>query len=207
MAATGSNDIVVEDAFVPAHRTISFDAFKDGSAPGSLDFADPLYRIPMPPLLAFTAALPALGASRGAVRSFQAHMQKRFMAYENKHQEERPAAQMRLARATALVESAELSLRDLGARIDASTTREAPLSRSERAAMRMRAAVAVRFCKEAVETVAEAAGSSAYFLHHPIQRALRDVTVLSTHVVFDWDGTSEMYGRVLLGRKPGTLLV
>src|SRR5690606_1913379 len=120
-----------------------------GSAPGSRDFDDPLYRIPMPPLLAFTAALPALGAARGAVRSFQAHMQKRFMAYENKHQEERPAAQMRLARVTALVESAELSLRDLAARIDASTAREEPLSKAERAAMRMRAAIAVRFCKEA----------------------------------------------------------
>jgi 3-hydroxy-9,10-secoandrosta-1,3,5(10)-triene-9,17-dione monooxygenase len=207
MAATGSNDIVIEDAFVPAHRTIPFEAFRDGDTPGSRDFEDPLYRIPMPPLLAFTAALPALGAARASVRTFLAHMKRRYMAYENKHQEERPAAQMRLARAAALADAAELLLRDLGARIDASTTREAPLTTAERGTLRMTAATAVHFCKDAIELVAEAAGSSAYFLDHPLQRMLRDVTVMATHVVFDWDGTSEMYGRVLLGRKPGTVLV
>jgi 3-hydroxy-9,10-secoandrosta-1,3,5(10)-triene-9,17-dione monooxygenase len=207
MAATGSNDIVIEDAFVPTHRTIPFEAFRDGDTPGARELGDPLYRIPMPPLLAFTAALPALGAARASVRTFLGHMQKRFMAYENRHQEERPPAQIRLARATALVDGAELLLRDLGARIDASTARAEPLSTAERAALRMSAATAVHFCKDAITLVAEAAGSSAYFLGHPLQRNLRDVTVLATHVVFDWDGTSEMYGRVLLGRKPGTVLV
>lgn len=207
MAATGSNDIVITDAFIPSHRTIAFEAFKDGDTPGARELDRPLYRIPMPPLLALTAALPALGAARGAVRAFARAMKHRYMAYENKHQEERPAAQMRLARATALVHAADLLLRDVARRIESSTEGAAPMSIDERAALRMSAATAVHFCKDTIGLVVEAAGSSACFLDHPLQRMMRDVNVLSTHVVFDWDGTSEMYGRVLIGRKPGTILV
>lgn len=207
MAATGSNDIVIENVFVPSYRTIPFEAFKNGDTPGAADLDAPLYRIPMPPLLALTAALPALGAARAAVRTFERHMKSRYMAYENKHQDERPAAQIRLARATAYVTSAELLLRDVASRVDAAAARPEPLSMAERGAIRMNAATAVHFCKDAIATVADAAGSSAYFNDQPLQRMLRDVTVLATHVVFDWDGTSEMYGRVLLGRKPGTVLV
>lgn len=207
MAATGSNDIVVENVFVPSYRTIPFEAFKNGDTPGSRDLDDPLYRIPMPPLLALTAALPALGAARSAVRIFERHMKSRYMSYENKHQDERPAAQIRLARATAYVTSAELLLRDVASRIDTAAARPEPLSMTERATIRMNAATAVHFCRDAITTVTDAAGSSAYFSDQPLQRMLRDVTVLGSHVVFDWDGTSEMYGRVLLGRKPGTILV
>lgn len=207
MSATGSNDLVVDDVFVPAYRTIGFEAFKDGNTPGAEELGSRLYRIPMPPLLALTAALPALGAARASVLAFERSMKQRYMAYENKHQDERPAAQMRLARASATVHVAELTLRDLARRIDASVERDAPLSLAERAGMRMSAAHAVRGCRDAIATIAEAAGSSAYFEDQPIQRMLRDVTVLATHVAFDWDGTSEMYGRVLLGRKPGTVLV
>ncbi len=207
MAATGSNDLVIEDAFGPEHRTIPFEAFKDGETPGARDHAAALYRIPMPPLLSVTAALPALGAARGSVRAFQRSMKQRYMAYENKHQDERPAAQMRLARATAMVDAAALLLGDVVARIERGACSAEPMSVSERAALRMSAATAVHFCKEAVTLVADAAGSSACFLDQPVQRAQRDLHVLATHVVFDWDGTSEMYGRVLLGRKPGTVLV
>lgn len=207
MAATGSNDIVVESVFVPAHRTIGFEAFKDGDTPGGRDHANPLYRTPMPPLLALSAALPALGAARASVRIFERAMKQRYMAYENKHQDERPAAQMRLARARSLVDTAELLLRDLVQRLERGTASGEPVAIAERARMRMNAAQAVDFCKTAIESLADAAGSSACFLDHPLQRFARDVRVLSTHVIFDWDGTSEMYGRVLLGRKPGTILV
>lgn len=206
MAATGSHDVVVEGAFVPTYRTIPFDAFKDGDTPGAREHGNPLYRTPMPPLLALTAALPALGAARAAVSTFEKNMKVRYSMYENKHQEERPAAQIRLARAKAFTHAAELLLRDVSQRVDRIAAESMP-TMDERAAIRMSAATAVRLCKDAVATVVEAAGSSAFYLDHPLQRIHRDLDVLASHVVFDWDGTSEMYGRVLLGRKPGTILV
>jgi len=50
--------------------------------------------------------------------------------------------------------------------------------------------------------VAEASGGSAPFQHHPLQRALRDVNVLSCHVAFDRDAQTENFGRLLLGQPP-----
>jgi hypothetical protein len=38
-----------------------------------------------------------------------------------------------------------------------------------------------------------------YATSHPIQRLQRDVETLKGHVVFDWDRTTELAGRVMLG--------
>jgi hypothetical protein len=38
-----------------------------------------------------------------------------------------------------------------------------------------------------------------YYQTSPLQRLQRDVEVLKGHVVFDWDRTAELAGRVALG--------
>src|SRR5581483_5221526 len=44
MRGTGSNDLIVDDVFVPAHRTITMDDFREGTTPGSRVNTGPLYR-------------------------------------------------------------------------------------------------------------------------------------------------------------------
>jgi hypothetical protein len=38
----------------------------------------------------------------------------------------------------------------------------------------------------------------------PLQRALRDVNVMASHVVYDFDGATELLGRSLIGLSPNT---
>lgn len=70
LSGTGSKNLVVEDAFVPAHRILSFAAATSGDTPGSRVHDNPLYRIPLlayfPPALASTA----VGAAKGALASY-----------------------------------------------------------------------------------------------------------------------------------------
>jgi len=44
LAGTGSKTIVARNAFVPTHRTVTFAALSDASAPGMLAHPNPLYR-------------------------------------------------------------------------------------------------------------------------------------------------------------------
>ena len=63
MRATGSNDVVVSDAFVPQHRLVRVVDIYTGTAPGAALHDADTYRWPMVPALALLAAMPALGSA------------------------------------------------------------------------------------------------------------------------------------------------
>ena len=65
-------------------------------------------------------------------------------------------------------------------------------------ALRLTAAATVRAARSIVGTIAEGAGASVYFNSSPFQRIQRDLEVLKGHVIFDWDRTTELAGRVAL---------
>src|SRR5512139_3910665 len=70
LQGTGSNDIVVEDVFVPEYRTHrQMDGFLIRN-PGNLVNTGPLYRIPWGQLFARTVSNPGIGACRAALRLF-----------------------------------------------------------------------------------------------------------------------------------------
>ena len=199
--------MVVEDAWVPEHRTLSLSELARGRTPGSRLHPGPLYRLPLPPVLALTAALPALGTARAALTLFGERLRQRVLYLTTTRQSEKPAAQMRLARAEVDLQAADLLLRDLATRVLRETERRAPPPREVRARLRMSAARAVELCRTTVASLGEAAGSRAHFEDNPLQRMRRDLDTLASHVIFDMDGTAETVGRVLLGLEPDTPLV
>lgn len=70
MAATGGDDILVEDVFIPeafAARGVG----RPVKVAGEHLHANPLYSVPMLPFLAMSAALPPIGAARSVVRAFR----------------------------------------------------------------------------------------------------------------------------------------
>lgn len=55
----------------------------------------------------------------------------------------------------------------------------------------------VRIARAVIADVCAGAGASIYYQTSPLQRQ-RDIEVLKGHVVFDWDRTAELAGRVAL---------
>lgn len=206
MRGTASQDVIVEDAFVPAHRSLSYIELGLAQTPGARELSA-LYRLPMPPLLALTAALPAVGTGRAAVALFEQRLRERRMYMSATRQQEKPAAQMRLARAHVDVHAAWLLLRDLAARLTAHLEAGSPVTIEERAELRLAAARAVDLVRGAVRSLCEAAGASAHLETSPLQRMHRDIETLACHTIFDGDATAELAGRVMLGMDPGTPLV
>jgi alkylation response protein AidB-like acyl-CoA dehydrogenase len=207
MAGTGSNDIVAEGIFVPEASTVSLSALASGRAPGSRGYDNPIYRMPMLPFLALTAAMSALGAARLALAAHRERLAGHTRWGAVTAQAEKPAAQIRLGKADVMIAAAEQVVRQAGRDNLASGALEGEAQMAARLANRARIAYAVQLCREAVALLAEAAGSSAQMLDQPFQRAQRDLAVISTHVVFDVDTAYELSGRALLGMPPNSTLV
>ncbi|MFB4315294.1 acyl-CoA dehydrogenase family protein [Actinomadura sp. 21ATH] len=202
MRGTGSNDIEVPDAFVPAHRSVPLADLSEGRSPGAEVNAGSLYRIPLVPVFALTGAAPVLGVAEGVLARFAERMRSRVMAYSGVKQRDLMSGQIRLARATAELAAARLLLdgavRDLTAAYE---TGEGYGIR-ERARARLVAAHVAGTARAVVNELCSAAGASAQFSASPFQRAQRDVNTISSHVVFDPDATYALYGRIEMGIDP-----
>jgi len=199
MRGTGSNDVVAEDVFVPDHLVLPFFSMLNADTAGARDLDDPLYRWPMVPVLAFVASAPALGTAEGLVERFAARITERVMAYSGDKQQDRPAARMRLAQATAIVASARALYDTTLAELDEMMHTEGTLTVERRGFARLVAAHVVHESRRAVNLVVEASGGSVHFLDSPFQRAQRDLNTLSGHVIFDYDATTELYGSLAVG--------
>ena len=198
MCGTGSHDVVIDDVFVPDERRVNIADMVAGKAPGAELHDGPLYRTPMIPILMLAASMPAVGQARAAVEGFRDGLGERVRMGVFK-QAERPATQVRLAQAEIDLHQAELLLRDVASDVQAQRREASPETRARWAAS---IGHVVHQCRELIAAVAEASGASAHFRSHPLQRSLRDVHMLSSHVAFDRDAQRELYGRLRLGFSP-----
>jgi alkylation response protein AidB-like acyl-CoA dehydrogenase len=163
--------------------------------------------MPMTAFMGLTAAIAALGTARNAINWWRDRMKVKPIFGATTTTAEKPAAQMRLARAENDVRMVELILRDAARKIDMLSLREEPATIPERLELRIQIANAVDMARTAVRIMAEAAGTSAHYSSSPMQRALRDLNVITTHIVFDMDTVTEQRGRVLVGLEPTTTLL
>jgi len=196
MLGTGSNDIVIENRIVPEERTASIAAMGAGRGLGAQLHSGPLYHTPMIPILALAASMPAVGQAREAVRRFREHMKGRVLYGTRSKQSDKPAAQIRLARAEIEAHQAELLLRDVVRDV---MERRDRATEADRARWLGCTAYAVDQSKRVLQSIAEASGAHAHFQSHPLQRAVRDVNTMACHVVFDLDARLETQGRTALG--------
>lgn len=207
MRATGSNEMVVTSAFVPARRVVSYRDVSKRQAPGHLVSDNPLYRLDMLNLLSIDATATAVGAGERSVELFQERLEERVLMFGGK-QRDSSAAQIRLARAASTMRAARLmfdaAVEDLCAPLHGG---DYP-SPATRVRMRMDCAHIVDLVKDSVALIADGAGASSHFLHSPLQRFRRDISTMSGHILFDYDRAGELHGQMMLGIKPpaGTLI-
>ncbi|MBI2702381.1 acyl-CoA dehydrogenase [Mycobacterium gordonae] len=208
MCATGSNDIVAEQIFVPAHRLIKVTDIYAGTTPGAKLHDADVYRWPLVPALALTAAMPALGAAERVAEIYTQRLSERVLAYEGTSQKHKPAAQARVGQARIRLRALHGLLHDTAGRIDDILATGNKVPRAVRADARLAAAHIVKESRGVIADLLEASGASAHFLDNPLQRAKRDVDVISGHVIFDYDTSRELAGALAIGLKiPPTAMV
>ena len=205
MCATGSFDIQIEDAFVPIERTVAMFDLTDAKNATQLHDG-PLYRTPLMPILGFASALSMLGAAQGALDEYWTRTKAKIAAKQLRaggaiKDEGKPSV---VAAAALEVEAAELLLRDVLR--DVMEQRNAA-SRETRNSWLTRMSHAVFMCRGAVQDIVSVTGASGGRLDSPIQRALRDISIGSNHVIFDREARYADYGRTMLDQPVKSMMV
>lgn len=206
LAGTGSKNVVIDNAFVPAHRTLTFESLSAGTTPGSAAHRNSLYRIPF--LAAFPACLAstALGIVDDALDEFlemaRVRKTKGAVAGGGNNMAEFFTVQSRLGEATASADAARLLL----LRCVREASERAAAGEQVSVAMRIRNrrdhAFAAKLCADAVAALHSCTGGAGLFTSSRIQRAWRDANAVSKHIALNWDAVSSMYGQHALGLEP-----
>ncbi|MDT5070322.1 MAG: 3-hydroxy-9,10-secoandrosta,3,5(10)-triene-9,17-dione monooxygenase [Mycobacterium sp.] len=208
MRATGSNDVIITDAFVPDYRMVRVTDIYGGTAPGAGLHDCTTYRWPMVPALALLAAMPALGSAERVTELYADRLTQRVLAYEGVVQKDKPIAQAHLSEARVRLRALRGLLADTVGEIDTILAAGDAVSRTVRGDARLAAAHIVHDSRAVIAALSESSGASAHFVDNPLQRFKRDVDVISGHVVFDYDTSRELAGALTLGMKvPRTAMV
>ncbi|SHT92140.1 acyl-CoA dehydrogenase [Mycobacteroides abscessus subsp. abscessus] len=208
MRATGSNDVVATDVFVPEHRLVKVTDIYAGTAPGAGLHDSATYRWPMVPALALLAAMPALGSAERVTENYAQRLAERVLPYEGVMQKDKPIAQAHLAGAQVRLRSLRALLADTVGEIETIVVAGDSVEKPVRAQARLAAAHIVAESRAVIGELMGAGGASIHFLSSPMQRFKRDVDVLAGHVVFDYDTSRELAGALALGMKiPRTSMI
>ncbi|MGM7283212.1 acyl-CoA dehydrogenase family protein [Pseudomonas guariconensis] len=182
LEATGSHDVLVEDAFVPEYRTHrAVDGFMQDS-PGNAVNTSPLYRLPFGQIFVRAVSSSAIGALQGAVDHFIAHNKARVAVNDGRKMLQDPAAQSALADAMVCVDECRtVLLRNFEVMLDHARAGTA-LGMQARVKMRYDSALVADRCAKAAAQLMFNSGASTIFRGHPINRAFRDIHTGRAHV-------------------------
>jgi alkylation response protein AidB-like acyl-CoA dehydrogenase len=198
LAGTGSHDIEVTDAFVPAARSVSF--FTD-----RLRRTDAIYAFPVFGLLALGVSAVALGIAQSAAEAFVQLATAKTPFGGKRTLAARPAIQTQLAEIEAQIRSARAFLHAaIDRAVQATLAGKIPIAL--RAEMRLAACHATTSAARAVDLAYTAAGGSSIYTSSPLQRCFRDVHVATQHVMVG-PVIQELVGKVLAGIEADTSML
>lgn len=182
LEATGSHDVLVEDAFVPEYRTHrSIDGFMQNS-PGNAVNTAPLFRIPFGQIFVRAVSSSTIGALQGAIDLFGEVNRQRVGVNDGRKIVQDPGAQTALANAMVTVDECKtVLLRNFALMMQRARDGQ-PLTMAERVKMRYDSAIVPDKCAQAVAALMYNSGASSIFREHGLNRAFRDIHTGRAHV-------------------------
>ena len=204
LRGTGSNDIVVDNVFVPEHRSLSFTEVTRCRCPGQEANPGPLFRLPYGSVFPYSITAPIIGMASGAYDAHVAYQRGRVRAsYAGQKAAEDPHGQVRVAQAAAEIDAAWLALErnmaDLMAHARAGEKIPIPL----RLRVRRDQVLGTGRSISAVDLLFENSGGRALATGTVIQRHWRDAHAGRVHAINDPERALTMFGRGEFGLDVG----
>jgi len=201
LRGTGSNDIIVKDAFVPEYRTLSFIETGRCAGPGQEQNTAPLYRLPFASVFSCSIAVPVVGMATGAYDSYVSWTKERVRASTGTKAADDSFNQIRIAESAAQLDGAVLQIeRNIEEEL-AYAERGEKIPMSLRVRVRRDQVNATAAGIAAVDRLFESAGGRALRAGTPIQRFWRDAHAGRVHAINDPEKVRVMYGQFELGLK------
>ena len=202
LSATGSNDIVVDETFVPEHRMLDVMTTRMGASPGGAAHENYTFSLPLFAPFAHSLVGAAVGSAQGALDRIVEDLDTKT-SVANLRLADQPTIQIRIAEATAEIEAARSILAVDRMRINAAGQAHQLPDDVQRTKYRLNVGYATKLCVQAVERLLPVVGGRGLELGHPLQRAWRDVHAVAQHIALTWDVQALNYGAVRLGGKAG----
>lgn len=195
LRGTGSNDIVVDDVFVPAHRALSFIPVSKCKVPGQAVNDGPLYRMPFGSIHPSTITAPIIGMAQGAYDAHVEHQRTRVRAaYAGEASKEDPFALVRIAEASSEIDAAWLQLTHNISELYQHAMAGEKIPFAERLRVRRDQVRGTERAIFAVDRLFENSGGRALKAGTPIQRFWRDAHAGRVHAANDPERAYKMFG-------------
>ncbi|MGF7122254.1 3-hydroxy-9,10-secoandrosta-1,3,5(10)-triene-9,17-dione monooxygenase oxygenase subunit [Rhodococcus sp. BE178] len=200
LRGTGSNDIVIEDAFVPEYRTLSFASTVQCVGPGQDVNPAPLYRLPFSVVFSTAISAPIVGMADGTYSAFTALTAERVqMVIGGRLNSDENHVHMALAESTRDIELAWMQLDSNISRLSLLAENGDRLPLSLRAKVRRDQVSATGMAVAAIDRLFDHAGGAALRRGTPMQRFWRDAHAGRAHVINDPHQALALFGRSELG--------
>ena len=199
LSGTGSNDVWVEDAFVPEKMTVAISELTGGPTPGSTINPNALYALPVFSLFPYVLSGVGLGNAQACLNDYVEFARHRASTYNRAKLSDLQTTQIKIAEASAKIDAARLVMRTncIEAMDDARRGHIPDIADKTR--LRRDGAFSVRLCTEAVSLLFAASGARSLFTSGALQRQFRDAHAVTSHLAFNFDAAGTNYGRVALG--------
>jgi 3-hydroxy-9,10-secoandrosta-1,3,5(10)-triene-9,17-dione monooxygenase len=202
LRGTGSNDIVVEDVFIPEAFTLSMGETGQCRGPGQEQNTSDLYKLPFHSIFTGTITTPIIGMAMGAYAEHVEMQQKRSRAaYLGEKASLDPFAAVRIARASSEIDAAwALLTNNIREEMDhVAKGEKIPLSL--RLKVRRDQVIGSQRAIDAIDALFEASGGRALAEGTYLQRAWRDAHAGRVHAANDPERALQMFGAHEFGHK------
>lgn len=207
MAGTGSNDIILENVFVPEHRAEFLDAYSAGDTEGCRIHANPLYSMTLMPFIYCEVVGIFTGGLMGAQAFFEETVKKRVTTFSGQATKERPHNHIQLGQSLADVLATRELARSLVRRTNAHLASGAGFTMDDRLELKALMGFVVENCRRSVNDMLNRSGANAFKADAPLQRFFRDINMIATHAFWDTEVANEQLGRLHVGLEPNNPLV
>jgi 3-hydroxy-9,10-secoandrosta-1,3,5(10)-triene-9,17-dione monooxygenase len=181
LRGTGSNDIVVEDAFVPEHRTLRERDMFELHCPGHVQNHSALYNIPFAQIFNRTVSTTSLGSLKRALDCFVESTREKRATYTGERLARDTTIQYVVAEVERTLDEQMLILsRDAAALMEHASKNTWTLEC--RAALGYSTTATVSRCVGAIDKLMEFSGAKALYRGSPIQQAFLDIHCARAHV-------------------------
>jgi len=198
LQGTGSNDIVVKDAFVPEYRTHKQSDGFQGTNPGVDDSSADLYRLPWAQLFVRVVSTPAIGAAMDALDIYKRLVKGKASGDVTKLAGDL-ATQARIASASnAIAEMTTVLFANFDAMLG-KLRAGVPIALEDRILYRYQASLVIDKCIEVVDELFSSAGGSSVFRGSEIQQRFLDIHTARAHVANNPTAFARNLGAVALG--------
>lgn len=202
LAGTGSNDIVVDDVFIPEAFTLSMGETGQCRGPGQEQNTSDLYKLPFHSIFTGTITTPIIGMAMGAYAEHVEMQQKRSRAaYLGEKASLDPFAAVRIARASSEIDAAWALL------VNNIREEQSYVAAGEKIPLRSRLKVrrdqvlGSQRAIDAIDALFEASGGRALANGTYLQRAWRDAHAGRVHAANDPERALQMFGAHEFGHK------